>query len=297
MSRMENFQLYHWLRLVYTPGMTFMDAKALLETFGLPENVFSASYLSLMKVVNERLAQQLHSPCAPNFEQKLQQVLQWQLQTKDAEIITIEDPRYPHSFFSIPEPPLVLFARGNLSLLQRPTVALLGTESPNEEGLRTTRLWAAALSKKNHVTLLAGNERGVAAEALSASVRAGGSLIYVTRQALMEDPVANQLPSSFLSLSLTLPGNDFLDEELNEELYRRLFLASSQILVLVQATLRSKPLWFVREALDLNKSVQAIPGSIHSALSKGPNLLIKQGARLVESVEDVLKEAKVDIEP
>ena len=291
MSRQEQ---YDWLRLMWTRGLSFDLAKTLLSAIGLPEMIFSESYSALCQVVPESVARRVCMRIDPEIHERIETALLWVERNPEADLIVMTDSRYPRRLLSIPEPPLAFFTWGDTTYLTIPGVSLVGSTHPNQEGVDLARQWAHKLSESCAV-LVEGMSEGIERVALQGmwkQAQAKAILVLDRPMALCDESVVRAMADRHLVVSLVGPYDE-IDEPQRWEFRNRLLLGLCSSFVLVQASIRSRSLSFLREALDLNRNVMAIPGSIHSPLSKGSHRLIKDGARLVETIEEVLDEMRV----
>lgn len=282
-----------WLRLALTPGMDMQSAHALLSEFGEPQNVLSLTTTKLSTLIPQPLASRLRHPDTQT-RADIEQILSWLAISPNARLITLADPDYPSRFLTVPEPPLAVLAMGNVDLLVGPTLSLTGSEKPNQEGIQIAQSWAQVLARKP-ISLVQGDAEGIERHALIAALKSCPQhLVYVSKISLSDPKIAQQ--SSFVAndgLALSLVGFARDDEALWRARHR-LLAACCEYFVVVQAAARAKSLTLMREMADVNRTVMAVPGSIHSPLSKGCHQLIKQGARLVESVDDILFEINLN---
>ena len=293
---MNKEQQRDWLRLVLTPELTNIEAQQLLTHIGLPEEIFSASFQQLRVVVGESLALQLRHALSLEIEKAIEDSLQWLEHTPGARMITLEDVDYPQSLLTSGLAPVVFFAIRNLSLLSRPTISLIGSSHPTTEASELTQSWAKRLCEDAEVAIVQTDKQGIEQDALVSVARSHpDSLIW-----LCSRPLANPLiekkrdfvANKGLIISTVLPVKEtFEDDDL--EGIERLWMATVNNFVVIQASQRSKVLSLMREAGDLGREVMAVPGSIHHPLSKGCHQLIKQGASLVEGTDDILKNMKL----
>lgn len=291
MGRQER---YGWLRLMWTRGLSFEMARTLLSELGLPETIFTTAYTSLVRYVPESVARRLSMVVDGEIDDRINRTLDWIESTPQADLIVLSDSRYPCGLLKTPEPPLAFFAKGNTSYLTLPTVSLVGSTHPNSEGIELARQWAMTLSQ-SPVAVIEGMSDGVERAALQGlwkETKAKAILVSDVPMALSSEPVIEAMSRRHLVVSLAGPFDE--DEEVRRwELRNRLLIGLCSSFVMVQASIRSRSLSFLREALDLNRNVMAIPGSIHSPLSKGSHRLIKEGARLVETTKEVLEEMRI----
>lgn len=290
---MQRQEQYYWLRLMWTNGLSFEMAKNLLTTIGLPELIFSSSYATLCRVVPDDIARRLCMRVDSEIDERIQKTIAWIESTPSADLIALTDSRYPTSLLAVPQPPLAFFVLGDSSYLSQPSVSLLGSSNPNQEGIELAREWAMTLSQS--VVVVEAMSEGVERAALQGVWKASQArAILVSDEPLGESraSVIEAMSQRHLVVSLIGPF-DKVGAEQRWELRNRLLVGLCSSFVLVQASIRSRALNFLREALDLNRNVMAIPGSVHSPLSKGPHYMIKYGARLVETTNEVFEEMRV----
>lgn len=289
---MQDEEIYDWLRLLWTPHLEFEVALRLLETVGLPEEIFAMSYRELREIVSDDLALILSRSAAAVLHNRIESTIQWLKNTPQAELITLIDARFPKSMLRSGTPVIAFFALGDLRLLNQPTVIFLGSNQLTQTGEDIARQWSVDLSKRS-VSVVAGAEDGPQRETLRAVAQhAGGKMIYLPVSALTNkeaEPSIRYMSEHGLVLSLLGPyGEETLDEQAC--LQSRMMLAVCEGFIVIEASLVSPALKVAKEALDLHRTVMAIPGSIYSPLSKGPHKLIKDGARLVETTIEVCSE-------
>lgn len=213
-------------------------------------------------------------------------------------LITWVDPEYPALLREIHDPPIVLYARGDLSALKQATVAMVGTRKPSVTGSETARYFARELSAQ-HITIVSGLALGVDAQAHQgcldvaegktiAVMGTGIDVIYPRRHGHLADEVARSglLLSEFPLKTQPIAGHF--------PRRNRIISGLSLITLIVEAAIRSGSLITARFALEQNRDVLAIPGSIHNPQARGCHHLLQQGAKLVTSVQDVLDELDMD---
>ena len=277
----------NWLRLAFLSGVQFADVYVLLKTFGLPENIFSQSLSSLMNVLPQSEAIAVHRCLGQETESKIEKVIGWLTDIPSVRLLVPSDTDFPRRFLTLSQPPLVVLAAGNIELMNRPSVSLVGTSHPSSLAESTTQSWVQALMTKN-LSLVQGDSEGIEKIALMAALQSkSNSLVIVAKNPLI-DPIFDQklLFMSDKGLLLT-PLENSEDPWLARQ---RLLIASSDHFVVIEASIRSKVLPLIREAVDAGRNILAVPGSIHSPLSKGCHKLIREGAKLVESVDDIFNE-------
>jgi DNA processing protein len=281
-----------WLRLVLTPGIGPAKARQLLASFGLPEEVFEANPQALARVVGERAAHALHAP-TPQLTRQLEQSLEW-AQAPDHHLLCLTDPEYPPQFLEITDPPPLLFVRGNPALLSRPALAIVGSRSASRSGQDTARAFARTLAQAG-LTISSGLAAGIDASAHAGALGTTASTVGILGNGVDAPyPASNRkLAEQIVSEGGALFSEFALGSEPRASNFprrNRLIAGLSLGVLVVEAALRSGSLITARQAADFGREVFAIPGSIHATLAKGCHHLIKQGAKLVESAQDILSE-------
>jgi DNA processing protein len=302
-------ELGSWLRLVLTPGVGPETARRLLAAFGQPEAIFGQTASALRQIVSAQQAQALGQ--APDGWASLNDdTWQW-LQTDTATdvgraVITLGDADYPASLLNIPDPPLMLYALGQTAQLQtlkaEQALAMVGSRNPTPQGAANARDFAHNLAASG-LTIVSGLALGVdgaahegallgaAASSMATIAIVGTGLDRVYPRQHRE--LAHQIALRGLILSEYPLGTPPLAPNFPRR--NRLISGLSQATLVVEAALQSGSLITAKQALEQGRDVMAIPGSIHSAQAKGCHLLIKQGAKLVESAQDVLEELKLPV--
>ncbi|WP_394787415.1 DNA-processing protein DprA [Rhodoferax sp.] len=304
---MEPDELASWLRLVHTPGVGSDTARRLLATFGLPASVFAQSQASLRQIVTPAQANALHLVPA-ELAAQLTATTDWLAQTDAAgsqrAILTLGDGRYPNSLLAMEDPPLLLFVLGRIDLWRDNTgqsIAIVGSRNPTPQGEANAKQFGQACAQAG-LTVVSGLALGVdsaahhgALEGAAAApdqlatiavVGTGLDRVYPKRNLALAHQIAQQglLISEYPLGTPPLPAN-FPKRN-------RLIAGLTQGTLVVEAALRSGSLITARLASEQGKEVFAIPGSIHSAQAQGCHALIKQGAKLVENIQDVLDELR-----
>ena len=290
-------ELTAWLRLAATPGIGPVTARSLLAAFGLPPNIFAASHSALLKIVPERVAQALAKPPDAASEAQMVQTLEWAAQPGNR-LLTLADPDYPPSLLQIADPPMLLYAKGQTALLTAPSIALVGSRNATVQGASNAENFAKALSQAG-LTIVSGLALGIDAAAHRGGLRGrgatiavigtGADLVYPARNRALAHEIAaagciiSEYPLGTPAIAANFPRRN------------RLISGLAQGVLVIEAAAQSGSLITARAAAEQGKDVFAIPGSIHSPLAKGCHLLIKQGAKLVESAQDVLEELRLPL--
>lgn len=278
-----------WLRLALTPGLDFELCFRLLKAFGLPEDIFNQRLSNLLPYVPQNIALEIHRAPTEQISEKVQKIEQLIEKYPAVRLLVPSDKDFPSKFLSIPRPPLVTLCSGNLALLNSPTVSFLGSTHPTEEGVQIARSWAKALAKKNAV-FVQGDSLGIERETLAAVRQTNPSaLIIVARSLLDEQNFEAKLRFTTENGLLLCPLDGLNQPWLSRQ---KLLIAATNHFVVIEASIRSRILSVVREAADVGRNVMAVPGSIYSPLSKGCHKLIREGAKLVESIDEIEPEIK-----
>ena len=294
-------ELAHWIRLLQAEGVGPVTARLLLSHFGLPENIFSAGYSSLSKVVPERTARALLAPITQALQTRIERAAAWTAEANN-HIITLADPAYPRALLDTADPPVLLYAKGDLAVLARPALAIVGSRNATVQGMQDAQRFAHVVCSDG-IAIVSGLALGIdtaahlgALEALEekpdgagstvAVIGTGADIVYPARNR----PLAHRIAAAGLILSEYPLGTAAISANFPRR--NRIISGLARAVLVVEAAARSGSLITARLALDQNRDVFAIPGSIHSSLSKGCHALIKQGAKLVESAEDVLEELR-----
>jgi len=282
-------ELAGWLRLTLTPGLGSATLRALLKEFGLPERVLTARLADLARHVPADALDALHSPAVAEATER---ALAW-LAAPGRELITLADPAYPRLLLEIPDPPPVLYCRGCTELLGRAALAIVGSRNATAQGRRDAENFARAFSAAG-ITIVSGLAQGVDAAAHRGALSGPGSTIAVlgtgadlvypgANAALAEQIAARGLIVSEFPLGTPAHAHNFPRRN-------RLISGLARGCLVIEAAIGSGSLITARIAAEQGREVFALPGSIHSPLSKGCHALIKSGAKLVESAEDVFAE-------
>jgi len=288
-------ELYAWLKLNMTPGLGSAQALLLLSEFGLPQHILNQSNQSLKRFLENDVVIALKSAFDEHTENIIQQSLQW-VQTDDQHILTIADPLYPKSFFKLHDPPLLIYAKGKLELLQKPSVAIVGARNCTMLGAENAHEFARFLSTRQWCVvsgLATGIDTAAHKGALAAPQPNGSTIAVLATGMDIVYPAANRALAHKIAayglliseFTLTTRARPYHFPKRN-----RLVAALSQGVLVVEAAQRSGSLITARLATEIGREVFAIPGSIHEPLSRGCHALIRQGAKLVESGNDILEE-------
>lgn len=282
------------IRLSMARGVGPQRFAALVERFGSVEGVLRAPRRELEAVpgVGSSVAAEIQEVASPAGRTRLSRALA-SIERLEAAVFTPEDVRYPAAFRVLPDPPFIVFAAGDLELLSRPSVAVVGTRSPTRYGREATATLAGGLARAGYC-IVSGAARGIDTAAHRAALEAGGATVAVLGHGIDQVyPPENgelfaRLRQQGLLLTEMAPGERPFAGNFPRR--NRLIAALSRAVLVIEMGLKSGAQHTVTYALELGREVLAVPGPISSPGSTGTNQLIKEGARLVASVEDVLEE-------
>lgn len=278
----------YWLALKLVPGLGTRVANKLLDRFRTPQAIFRASRTELESAgVSGAVAQSVASGCT--FDEAATQ--QEKMMQAGAVAITLGDSRYPACLRSIYDPPIVLFARGRVELLDSPAIGVVGTRRPTPYGLAVSERLSSDLAHAG-LTIVSGMARGIDTAAHKGALSIGGGtvavfgcgvdVIYPTENKKLASEIAARglLISEFPMGSVAFPQNF--------PIRNRIISGLSLGVIIVEGAQYSGSAITASLAAEQGREIFAIPGNITSKLSWAPNLLIKQGARLVQDWNDVL---------
>ena len=292
----DSRELGAWLRLTETPQLGRGSARKLLAAFGSPQAVIEATPAALREVVGRAQTEAL-AAAPESLDALISTTLGW-LAAGDAEprdVITLGDPRYPAALIDTADPPLLIYAQGRFELLHAQAVAIVGSRSPTPQGSDNARAFASHLSQSG-LTVVSGLAMGVDAAAHAGGLEGDARTIAVVGTGL--DRV---YPKRNLGLAHRIAAKGLIVSEYslgmpplpaNFPLRNRIIAGLARGTLVVEAAVQSGSLITARMANEAGRDVFAIPGSIHSPQSRGCHALIKQGAKLVETAQDILEELR-----
>ena len=309
---MDHDELRAWLRLGLTDGVGNDAVRRLLACFGSPQAIFIQTEETLRQVVTPKQAQAL---LQEPYEVALQCVRtqQWLTHTPPGvghAVWTLGDAHYPQALLQLADPPLMLYAQGQIEGTLGNALAVVGSRNPTPQGLQTAAQFGEALSAAD-LSVVSGLALGVDGAAHRGALRAAHHAVSpkVTPQAAAWRTVGvvgtgldRVYPRQHQDLAAEMALHGVLISEYplgtpplaaNFPKRNRLIAALGLGTLVVEAALQSGSLITARLALDLGREVLAIPGSIHSPQSHGCHALIRQGAKLVETAQDVLEELQL----
>lgn len=289
-----NHKHYYWLKLSFTYGVGVTTFLKLLQHFGSVENIYQQDLLSLTKVVGKSLANTI---LTSNNEVAIEKNLLWVSESSNRHIITLEDDTYPVELAEIAQPPVLLFAEGNISLLKNKKIAVVGTRHPTVYGVDNARNFSETLSG-NGFTIVSGLAAGIDRYAHEGALKSQNfaSTIAVVGTGLdIIYPASNKnLFQQIREQGLILSEFPLGTPPINNNFPRRnrIVVGLSQACLVIESALDGGSMISANFALESGREVLAIPGSVHNPMAKGCHKLIKMGAKLCENAHDVLDEIK-----
>jgi DNA processing protein len=285
-----------WLALTLTPGLGQTRAKRLVEFFGSVEAVFNASLTELEAAgLPATAAQSLGT--GKSVELAHDEIAK--AVAAGIECVTLDDAAYPTRLRQIYDPPLVLYVRGNVTALSQPGIAVIGTRHPTPYGIGMAERLASDLAVRGFV-IFSGLARGVDTAAHRGAVAAKGKTVAVfgTGADVVYPKENSRLADQILGVGGALisefPMGTFAAPQ-NFPIRNRIISGISFGVLVVEAAEYSGTRITARCALEQSRDVFAVPGNVTNKNSWGPNTLIKQGAKLVATWEDVWEELPADV--
>lgn len=290
MTSQDKTEAALWICLQQIHGLGGQGICKLLQYFGSPEKIFEASHQALIQIVPETVAGLIKQ--GPNLEDAASG-LQW-LEKENNHLITLAEAHYPQALLEIPDPPPVIYAKGDLSCLSMPAVAMVGSRNASVQGEKNAEEFAYALSEQGFC-IISGMALGIDGAAHRGALKnKQGKTIAVVGTGLdivypaQHRELAHQIVGQGLAISEFPIGTPSRPENFPRR--NRIISGLSLGCLVVEANTRSGSMMTAKLAAEQGREVFAIPGSIHSPVSKGCHELIKQGAKLVDCIQDITNE-------
>ena len=285
-----------WLRLSMTSGLGPILCQRLLSQFSTPLEIERCTPEQLAARVPKALCEALLLARGEPVTQQIVSALEW-ARHDDQFILTQDQTQYPAMLRQIADAPIVLFAQGALSRLEQPALAIVGARHATADGLEHASDFASALARQGWC-VISGLAQGIDAAAHRGALQAGSTeggtiavlgtgadVVYPRNHAELVRRILSEGGLIMTEFPLGTPARPHHFPRRN-----RIVAGLSHGVLVVEAALKSGSLLTARLAVEMDREVFAIPGSIHSPLSRGPHTLIQQGAKLVENVTDILNE-------
>lgn len=282
-------ELAGWLRLTLIPGIGGEGQRQLLKACGGPEAIFASSAAALRGVAGSGLAERL---LAHDCGAEIEAALAWAAQPGNR-ILTLADTEYPQALLTAADPPVLLYVKGRVELLNRPAFAIVGSRNATKQGEANAEAFAQSLAGAG-LTIVSGLAAGIDAAAHRGALREAAATIAVigtgidriyparnealAREIADKGAVVSEFPLGTPPLAANFPRRN------------RLIAGLSRGCLVVEAAQRSGSLITARLAAEAGREVFAIPGSIHNPLARGCHQLIRQGAKLVETTAEIIDE-------
>ncbi len=288
-------ELLHWLALRMVPGLGTVSSLRLLEKLKSPQTIFRCSASELEAAgLSPAQARNVASGCS--FDDAVDQ--QQKAMNTGAELITIQDPRYPQSLREIFDPPILLFALGRTELMKSAGIAVVGTRRPTPYGIAACERLSTDLARAG-LTIVSGMARGIDTAAHKSALTEEGDTIAVfgcgidvlypadNRKLYQDIARKGLLLSEFPMGAAAFPQNF--------PIRNRIVSGLSLGVLIIEGAQHSGSAITAKLAMDQGRDVFAVPGNITSKMSWGPNLLIKQGAKLVQEWSDITNELPLSV--
>lgn len=297
---MQRDELAGWLRLALTWEADGAAARRLLASFGLPSSIFAQDTAALAQVVDRSIAEALRRE-PEGFGARLDATLAWlEADPAGRQLVTLGDPAYPAALLTIEDPPLMLYRMGRAGQPPQRALAVVGSRNPTPQGLQNARQFARAFAGAG-VTVVSGLALGIDGAAHEGALDGAAPDVLATI-AVVGTGLDRVYPKRHLDLAHRIVEQGLIVSEyplgtpplpMNFPRRNRLIAALGQGTLVVEAALESGSLITARLASEQGREIFAIPGSIHSPQSRGCHALLRQGAKLVESAQDVLEDLRL----
>lgn len=284
--------MYYWIWFYLLKTLDIIQKNKLIEIYKSPKQIFNLNEqeLSNLFFLNESNIMEM---CNKSNDELIKRYEKY-MKEKNILMVNITDKEYPKKLKNIYAPPITLFLKGNIELLNKNIVAVIGCRIASKYGISTTRNLAYKLASKN-IVIVSGLARGIDKVAHEGALRARGGTIAVLGSGVDVvyppeniDVYKNILDNNGLIISEYIVGTKATPE--NFPARNRIISGISDGVVVVEAKKKSGSMITVDFALEQGKNVYAVPGNICSINSEGTNELIKQGAKIVTSYEDILED-------
>jgi DNA processing protein len=287
----DDARLAAWLRLERATGIGPRTGLKLLESFGSIGAIFEAGDAALAAHLNAAQLRALRAPASSELARLVEATLRWR-ERPGHHVLALGEPGYPELLANIPDPPLLLYIKGHVECLASPMLAMVGSRNASVQGKANALAFAESLSRAG-LCIVSGLALGIDAAAHEGALKGPGStvavigtgpdLIYPARNRLLAERIGMEgcLVSEYPIGTPPLPGN-FPKRN-------RIISGLAAGVLVVEAAAQSGSLITARQAAEQGREVFAIPGSIHASLAKGCHILIREGAKLIDTAADVLE--------
>lgn len=310
---MQREELAAWLRLTTARGLGLRAVRRLLARFGLPQEVLAHAMYDWVDCISAAQAQALQAHSGDALQPLVERTWQW-LQTQAAAsraILTLAHPAYPRQLLETEDPPVLLYLEGAAPLFDaghlfpEHSIAIVGSRNPSAQGALNARQFGQALREAG-LSIVSGLARGVDAAAHEGALTVLADGATPATLAVVGTGLDQVYPRAHEALAARIRERGLLVSEYplgtpplagNFPRRNRIISGLSQGTLVVEAALASGSLITARLASEQGREVFAIPGSIHAPQSRGCHALIRQGAKLVETAQDILEELQLAAAP
>ena len=291
---MTENERFAWLQLAFTPYIGAESFLVLLQQFGSAQAALNAPADTIAALVRHKQAAESwrNADKRALAQRSAEAALQWEMQD-GCRLLLLQDDDFPEMLTQGITPPPVLFLRGNAELLHTPSAAIVGSRHATPQAMRIAKDFGRALSEKG-IPVVSGMASGIDTAAHQGALQADGGTI-----AVWGTGIDRIYPPSNKNLAYEIAERGLIVSEFpldtrpfagNFPRRNRLIAALSQLTLVVEAALESGSLITAKLAAEMGREVMAVPGSIDNPHSKGCHKLIKDGAKLVECLDDILHE-------
>ncbi len=289
--------LVYWLWLNSLSDVGPVRAKSLLDVFKNPKSIWNAEKARLLKSagIGELVAQNIIN----NKNEEQLMILENQLekiQKDNIDLITVHDKEYPSNLRNIYSSPILIYKKGNIINSDNISIAIVGSRNATSYGLKTAYDLAKSLAKRG-ITIISGLARGIDTAAHKGAIDGGGRTIAVLGCGIdvVYPPENKKLIKEIINCGAVISEFPLgtIPDARNFPQRNRIISGISKGTLIVEANKKSGSLITADFALEQNREVFAVPGPIYSRFSEGTNNLIKDGAKIVTCVEDILEELKI----
>jgi DNA processing protein len=284
-------QFKYWIWFSRIRSISSIKKVKLLEKYKFPETIYDLNDEELYecKILNLK---EIDEIIDDKYRLNLEKYCDYMIKNK-IELITIYDKEYPESLKEIYDSPIVLFAKGNIKLLNKKNVAIVGSRNCTEYGKNISKKFAYDLAKQN-ICIVSGLAKGVDKYAHIGALDAKGDTIAVIGNGLdIVYPYENKYLSERIIKNNGLIITEYIigtrPDKMNFPARNRIISGLSKAIVVVEACIKSGSLITVDFGLEQGKDIFAVPGNIESCNSEGTNELIKQGANVVIKSQDIIE--------
>jgi DNA processing protein len=280
-----------WLKLYLTKQLSSTDALKLIKQYGNLEKIFNQTPNDLSFFLNKNLGKTLLDD--NSYSTSMNIISEWIQEKNNRHIITLDSHYYPELLANIPIPPILFFAEGNIELLKNRKFAIVGTRNPSSQGLETAKHFAQEIAN-NGYSIVSGLAEGIDASAHIGALATEASTIAVLGTGINKYyPNINKKLQDRIKVEGLLISPFMLNESPKQFHFpnrNKIIIGLSQGCLVVESRVSGGSMISANFAADMGRDVFAIPGSIHNINAQGCHKLIKQGAKLVETIHDIFDE-------